>query len=132
MQETKIVWERDWRCRCVVTEFIPQAYMQLCALALHAKLLKNNKATFDDAQSSDFCFILDFKASICLSSACCLIFSCFSCSFFFFSSSSCCSANFFARIFSRISNGGSKVTEMIQLGEVLCSVILQVLLKPQL
>ena len=40
MQETKIVWERDWRCRCVVTEFIPQAYMQLCALALHAKLLK--------------------------------------------------------------------------------------------
>ena len=76
-----------------------------------------------NAQSSDFCFILDFKASICLLSACCLIFSCFSCSFFFFSSSSCCSANFFARIFSRISNGGSEGTEMVQLGEVLCSTL---------
>ena len=69
------------------------------------------------AHSSDFCFILAFKASICRSSACCFIFSCFSWSFFLFFSSSCCSANFFARIFSRISNGGSERTEMLQLSE---------------
>ena len=108
--------------RCVVTESIHRRTCN-CVLQHYMQNLKTTQLRLMNqkfyAHSSDFCFILAFKASICRSSACCLIFSCFSWSFFLFFSSSCCSANFFARIFSRISNGGSERTEMVQLSEVL-------------
>ena len=47
-------------CGCVVTEFIPEAYMQLCALALHAKLKKkkNNTVTFDELMLKALIFVL--------------------------------------------------------------------------